>query len=130
MRFTPLVGRKAWYGPRSGGWGWDPVSWEGWVALPGWSMGGLFVASRFEGAVASAVVAGSILGLVATIVLKGTSPGGSAAADRFHEMRGYAERTPEMIEADRLRRRLTPDEPSVTDAAARLRDVRARRRRR
>jgi hypothetical protein len=26
-----LTNGKRWFGPRSGGWGWCPVSWEGWT---------------------------------------------------------------------------------------------------
>ena len=29
---SPRVTRKAWFGPRRIGWGWAPVSWEGWAA--------------------------------------------------------------------------------------------------
>ncbi len=35
VRFDPLVGEKVWFGPRRHGWGWRPVSWEGWVVLVG-----------------------------------------------------------------------------------------------
>jgi hypothetical protein len=128
MRFTPLVGEKAWFGPRRHGWppGWEPVSWEGWVATLGWvvvMLGGV----PYDGPARVAVAVVGALGLLATCVLKGTSPGGPEAGDRFAEIRRYAKRTPEQTEADRVRRRLTADEPSVSDAAVRLRRVRPRR---
>ena len=119
MRFTPLVGRKVWFGPRRGGWGWDPASWEGWASIAA-SFGVLVLASRFDASVQLAVSIASLVALVATVVLKGTSWGGADAAERFQEVRASGKRTPEMVEADRQRRRATDDEPSVRDAARRL----------
>ena len=128
MRVTPLVGTKVWFGPRRYGWppGWEPVSWEGWVATLAWVVALLGVPA-IHGPLQLVLAAGACLGLIVTCVLKGTSPGGPEAGDRYAEIRRYARRTPEMMEADRLRRRRTVDEPSVTDAAARLRRVPRRR---
>ena len=28
----PLLTKKAWFGPKYLGWGWRPVTWEGWVS--------------------------------------------------------------------------------------------------
>ena len=129
MRFTPLIGRKVWFGPRRGGWGWDPVSWEGWASLLGWALVSIG-ATRFFGGDPWIAVVLLVVGLVGTCVLKGTPPGGPEAADRFHQARRYAKRTPEMMERDRRLRRVLEDEPSVHDAARRLRDEPVRRRRR
>ncbi len=52
MRTTPLVGEKAWFGPRRHGWGLAPRTWEGWALVA------LFLA---------------------VVLLKGTSPGGHRA---------------------------------------------------
>ena len=117
-----------WFGPRRFGWGWDPASWEGWVATvvsiallgaagllpPRWNVAGALAATA---------------ALIVTCILKGTRPGGPDAADRFREIRRNARRTPEMQERDRRLRQVLEDEPSVTQAAARLRRVPARRRR-
>lgn len=33
MRHEPIVGTKVWFGPKTwGGWGWQPVTWEGWLS--------------------------------------------------------------------------------------------------
>jgi hypothetical protein len=64
------------------------------------------------------------LGLLATLVLKGTPPGGPEAAERFRTVRRYADRTPEDVAHDRRLRHDVEDEPSVADAAARLRRFR------
>lgn len=129
MRSTPLVGRKLWFGPRRFGWGWDPVSWEGWAAMAAWvalmlAAGLLPDGWEVGGAIAAA------LGLVVTCILKGTNPGGPEASERLAVRRRNERRTPEMTEAARQRRRVLEDEPSVTDAARRLRGVAPGRRRR
>jgi hypothetical protein len=28
---VPPLSRKPWFGPRRFGWGWSPITWEGWV---------------------------------------------------------------------------------------------------
>ncbi len=120
MRFTPLVGTKAWFGPRRFGWGWDPVSWEGWAVL------GAFVAvsvvsSLADTTAALAVMIVATVAVLASVVAKGTSPGGPSKRDRFLEHRRLAGRTAADVEAARRERRRTEDEPSVADAAERLR---------
>ena len=129
MRFTPLVGTKAWFGPRRYGWppGWEPVSWEGWLATLVFVIvvvGGVLL----EGGVRVVTMVVSVAAWLVVCVLKGTSPGGPEAGDRFAEIRRNAKRTPEMQEADRRRRQLTEDEPSVGATLDRLRDVPKRRR--
>jgi hypothetical protein len=132
VRFTPLIGTKAWFGPRRYGWppGWEPVTWEGWVAMLAFVVV-IVLAALLDGVVRpAAMVLSVVASLLVVCILKGTSAGGPEAGDRFAEIRRYAKRTPEDQETDRLRRQLTPDEPSVTAAARRLRTVPKRRRRR
>jgi hypothetical protein len=81
MRTKPLLGQKAWFGPRRFGWGLGPVSVEGWVVT--------------AVAVAAVIVLVTTLhrlhwvGLVPLILLlvvsflKGTSPGGPQQWDEF-----------------------------------------------
>ena len=80
MRTRPIVGKKVWFGPRNSGWGWSPVSWEGWLLFVV-ILAGLFVPVPFMRENDTARIAWS-LGLVvfALVVcfLKGTSPGGPA----------------------------------------------------
>jgi hypothetical protein len=81
MRTTPLVGRKAWFGPRAMGWGLSPVTPEGWAVT---------------GVGLAAAVAVSVLGqhdwwlglvvvaaLLLVVFLKGTSPGGARAWQEY-----------------------------------------------
>jgi hypothetical protein len=71
-----------WFGPRRWmGWGWTPVSWEGWAVLvvfAGAAVG--LVAARLGPLVFVAVAP-----LLVVSYLKGTSPGGPAA---WREFRG------------------------------------------
>ncbi len=74
MRTEPIIGEKAWFGPRRLGWGLEPSSPEGWavtilgvVLLP-------LIGKRFPNQKVGVLVA-TIL-FIAIPVLKGTSPGG------------------------------------------------------
>jgi hypothetical protein len=66
----------------------------------------------------------SVAVLVTMCALKGTSPGGPESADRYRTWKRGQRRTPEQVEHDRRLRHDVDDEPSVTDAAARLRRFR------
>ncbi len=76
MRTRPVLGRKAWFGPRRGvGWGWSPVSPEGRaVSLLGVvAIACVAVLARHDWWIALVVAAA----LVIVVFLKGTSPGGA-----------------------------------------------------
>lgn len=79
---TPLIGTKAWFGPRRFGWGLGPVSPEGWAvtALSGALL--WFLGARRVPATARAGVLAAVLTVV---VLKGTAPGGPRARAAFDE---------------------------------------------
>ena len=87
MRTKPLLGRKAWFGPRQVGWGLSPISSEGWgvTAAAAAAAVGLAVADRSDRWTAliarkSAIV---VIPLVIIVFLKGTSPGGRRAWEEF-----------------------------------------------
>ena len=87
MRTKPLLGRKAWFGPRQLGWGLSPVSAEGWAvtAAAAVTAAGLAVADRRDRWTAllgrkSALV---MIPLLPIVFLKGTSPGGRRAWEEF-----------------------------------------------
>jgi hypothetical protein len=125
MRVTPLLGSKVWFGPRRYGWGWSPVSWEGWAVMAAYVVGVLVVVPlAARGTTAALALVGVTAALMAVCVVKGTAPGGPEAADRFRTWQRGQRRTPEEVEHDRRLRHDVPDEPSVTDAAARLRRFR------
>ena len=86
MRVTPLVGEKLWFGPRRHGWGWRPISWEGWVVLVGSAVASLGIRiwlhrEHREWERRSRMLSGvAVLGVM---VLKGTAPGGARQAAEF-----------------------------------------------
>jgi hypothetical protein len=81
MRTTPLIGRKAWFGPRRFGWGLGPVSPEGWAVT------GIAVAAVVVTVAVSRSHAWIIVVIVAVLLLvsliKGTSPGGPAQWEEY-----------------------------------------------
>jgi hypothetical protein len=80
VRTKPLVGRKAWFGPRRVGWGLAPVTTEGWeVAIAVVAAIVLATVGRHARWLALIVVAL----LLAITFLKGTSPGGPAAWEEY-----------------------------------------------
>jgi hypothetical protein len=81
MRTTPVLGRKAWFGPRRVGWGLGPVSPEGWIVTLGFTALGLFTKRRTPSS--QWIRYASIGVFLLFIVLKGTSPGGARARAEF-----------------------------------------------
>ena len=92
MRTTPIIGRKVWFGPRRLGWGLEPVSIEGWIVTTIIVL--LSVAARRDSRARSAARVTMPL-LVATAVLKGTTPGGPKARRALAEARHAGEPEPE-----------------------------------
>jgi len=82
MRTTPLVGKKAWFGPRKHGWGLSPSSPEGWVVTGAALGAGVWLARRFPDRPVLSRLPG--IALVAASILKGTAPGGPKAFARLH----------------------------------------------
>jgi hypothetical protein len=74
MRTAPVLGSKAWFGPRRLGWGLSPVSPEGW-AVTAVAVAAIIVVTaltRHHWWLSVLVV----IVLLAVVFLKGTSPGG------------------------------------------------------
>jgi hypothetical protein len=81
MRTRPLVGGKAWFGPRRLGWGLSPVSPEGWgvtvAAIAAFVC--IAVLTRHKWWIGLAVIAV----LLIIVFLKGTSPGGAREWEEY-----------------------------------------------
>ncbi|MEN3272381.1 MAG: hypothetical protein V7636_1142 [Actinomycetota bacterium] len=86
MRVKPIVGEVAWFGPRRAGWGWSPVTWQGWAVTVVVLLGVLGVTFARSGPALAASVA-LIPVFVVLAVVKGTSPGGPAAWRQFQRVR-------------------------------------------
>jgi len=85
VRTKPLIGRKAWFGPRRLGWGLAPVTPEGWavVVIGVAAIAVLASVDRHSRWLALIVVAVLLL----FTFLKGTSPGGPGAWEEFQASR-------------------------------------------
>jgi hypothetical protein len=85
VRTSPLVGSKAWFGPRRLGWGLEPVSPEGWLITFAFA-GAAMVARRYKVGPGWArhVALGAFMLLA---VMKGSAPGGPAARSDFDAAR-------------------------------------------
>lgn len=77
VRTDPLVGDKAWFGPRRFGWGLSPVSVEGWVVTGISLIATVVMTRRFPDR--PMVRRAPALALVAIAIAKGTAPGGNRA---------------------------------------------------
>ena len=75
----PLFTKKPWFGPKIAGWGWTPVSWQGWLATVIFVLLVSGAVRLFEGATAAPI---AVILLVAAFIglvpATGTSPGGPA----------------------------------------------------
>jgi hypothetical protein len=81
VRTKPLVGRKAWFGPRRWGWGLAPITIEGWAVVAIAVVAIIAVASVDRHSPWLALIVVAVL--LAITFLKGTSPGGPAAWEEF-----------------------------------------------
>jgi hypothetical protein len=82
------MGKKLWFAPRRwGGWGWTPVTWEGWavvvVFIVALVIGALVLPAK---AIGPSTLALAIM-VVGVCVAKGTAPGGPNAWRAFQESR-------------------------------------------
>jgi hypothetical protein len=80
MRTKPIVGRKAWFGPRTLGWGWGPIAWEGWVASVAFIAIVFAYPVVFGDAHRDLVALGATGALLVLCLVKGTAPGGPRRA--------------------------------------------------
>jgi hypothetical protein len=88
VRTKPLIGRKAWFGPRRLGWGLSPVSIEGWLLTL--LVVGVGVGVAAEKAGRETLKNRVMPAFVVLILLKGTSPGGRRKRREFEQARDQA----------------------------------------
>ena len=71
-----MITKHPWFGPKRIGWGWRPVSWQGWAITAG-SVAVVVVATMAFGDTPMTVyiAVGSIVALVLVCSLTGTRPG-------------------------------------------------------
>jgi hypothetical protein len=81
MRTKPLLGQKAWFGPRRMGWGLSPVSAEGWAVTAAAVAAALGLGTAARHARWSGLLV--MILLLVIVFLKGTSPGGPRAWEEF-----------------------------------------------
>ena len=86
VRVKPVVGDVPWFGPRRAGWGWSPITWQGWVATVGVLVAVVASVLVHDG-VALGLSVALLPVLIVMCVLKGTSPGGPAAWRTFQRAR-------------------------------------------
>ena len=87
-RLTPIVGEKVWFGPRGwGGWGWQPVSWEGWFVTGAGAAVIVALLARWGDDQAGGLIIGVVIALIVVCFLKGTSPGSVGAKRAFDRER-------------------------------------------
>jgi len=88
VRTSPIVGEKAWFGPRRFGWGLGPVSPEGWAVTAGFTA--LATAIRqWKGRPPWARLA-MFAAFLLILFLKGSEPGGAGARADFDAARKAA----------------------------------------
>jgi hypothetical protein len=85
MRITPVVGRKAWFGPRRLGWGLEPVSREGWIVTLIFAILALLAGRTKLNSRSIKYAFGA--GFLLFMILKGAAPGGAGARADFDAAR-------------------------------------------
>lgn len=109
-----------WFAPRRAGWGWAPVTWQGWAAIAvhvgASSVGARALERRHGEAAAIALVVVLSVLLIGLCLLTGVGPGGPkarAAYDREVRSQGLPSTRPgsRPLSADEVRERLRRGSP-------------------
>jgi len=71
-----MMTKRPWFGPKRFGWGWRPVSWQGWLVTVLFAAVVVWASIAFRASPTSLFVdAGAVVGLVVVCFLTGTRPG-------------------------------------------------------
>ena len=90
VRMTPMLGRKPWFGPRRYGWGLNPITFEGWATIIVGIAAVIIIAATTKHHAWLAFLV--VIALIAVVFIKGTSPGGRAEWEEFHNARDREDR--------------------------------------
>ncbi|TAN22203.1 MAG: hypothetical protein EPN30_09130 [Actinomycetota bacterium] len=85
MRTSPILGEKAWFGPRKFGWGLSPRSAEGWISSLLAIGATVFATRKWPERPATRFLPG--IGLMLLVLFKGTSPGGPRARRKLAHLK-------------------------------------------
>ncbi len=69
------VTKTAWFGPKRWGWGWSPVSWQGWAVTIGFAVIGQIVKNALPRRRATLVTLGMVAAFLGVVALTGDPPG-------------------------------------------------------
>ena len=76
MGARPVLGTRYWFGPKRGsGWGWRPITWQGWLVTALDLAATVLVSTILKGTTRLEAVLGVVAALVAVCLLTGTDPG-------------------------------------------------------
>ena len=76
------VTRKPWFGPRRFGWGWTPVSWEGWVTSIVFVAAIVLAGSLLSSVARTVAIIALIVALLVVSFLTGGLPGSTLGRSR------------------------------------------------
>ena len=69
------VTRTAWFGPKRWGWGWSPVSWQGWVVTVAFAAVGQILRNVLPPRRAALMALAMVAAFLGVVVLTGDPPG-------------------------------------------------------
>lgn len=69
------VTKTAWFGPKRWGWGWSPVSWQGWVVTLAFAVVGQVLNNTLPRRRAALVTVGMVAAFLGVVALTGDPPG-------------------------------------------------------
>jgi hypothetical protein len=71
----PLLTKDPWFGPRRLGWGWTPITWQGWAVSAGFLAAVILGGEFLHGITKLAVLVPLVVVFLAVCALTGTKPG-------------------------------------------------------
>ena len=83
-----VLGTRYWFGPKRGpGWGWRPITWQGWLVTALDLAATVSVSIILRGTTRVVATLGAVAALVAVCLLTGTDPGSGSDGPAFDPRR-------------------------------------------